>query len=275
MQKDILALPTMKTAAVSEYDQSHGGVYSAIFGGVTGVDVARYLNQRIRHFHTAAEIKRARDQAGFSDDGAMSDPDLNEKMRSADREFIAINAGAGLFLSSVISGRVLKLRIGDQVFEGSSPRVGLMEIGKTYVTEQYVKGRPFPIPTVVRQSVLLHEARHSDCTGGVTQDLITQLRTSKNAQETDRLVKDKSCAHFHSYCTSGDLEGIPACDDHPWGAYAIDLVFLRAIRSDLGRYDQAIVDAQLLDLTTRFKFDFNEMLDGKMGPPDMSSTGAL
>jgi hypothetical protein len=115
----------------------------------------------------------------------------------------------------------------------------------------------------------MHEARHSDCTGGISNNDLAILRASHNTRETDRTFNNRACGHMHTYCPAGHtFEKYLACDDRPWGAYAIQYVYLRALLTTYQGADRAIMDASVVDTRSRLLMDV-----GSMGRPDMSSAG--
>ncbi|MGE0614139.1 MAG: pentapeptide repeat-containing protein [Bacteriovoracia bacterium] len=129
--------------------------------------------------------------------------------------------------------------------EAKLPReLGLMVLGPAYLNLYYGQVR--------RMGTLVHEPRHSDCP----------------AWEAD------NCGHFHVKCPADhNLRGEYACDGRPWGPYSVAGVFLAAV--SLGcqncserEIQHAIVESQE-SLSRVLVLD--EMLDGKLGDPDMRS----
>ena len=74
-----------------------------------------------------------------------------------------------------------------------------------------------------------------------------------------------SCGHLHEACPAGhSLEGIIACDVHPWGAYVIDAIYSAAIVEKCSSCSEVQIqaaNANLLDVIQRPIF-FEELLDG-------------
>jgi hypothetical protein len=127
------------------------------------------------------------------------------------------------------------------------------------------------IPAFERIFTMVHEARHSDCTGGLpTSDV---LRVRNNQQPLQR-----NCGHMHSVCPTGHpLAGYFACDDLPWGAYAVHGVFASTVASqctNCSNKEKAVSRAAAAEAFSRIEY-LDDMLGGQWGDPDMSSSGVF
>ena len=162
-----------------------------------------------------------------------------------------------------------------------------MLIGPGYIREaQNDEGKTFELPTEYRQATLVHEARHSDCTGGVSQAALNVARNSRNIIEFVNNYPAMNCGHLHTMCPAWhEFKDLPACDRHFWGAYAVGYVFAAAkqdpnstgFRDVLLRYMENDSASRLLYLTkgTNRIIDVEPMLNGQYGLPDMTSSGIV
>ena len=122
---------------------------------------------------------------------------------------------------------------------------------------------------VVRQSILVHEARHSDCTGGITAAEIESFLKKG-------VILNSQCGQLHVMCPKGhDLEGFPACDGAAWGAYAIGGIFSATIAKTCSNCTEDEKQAAYADAVESYSrvLVIEDMINGKAGKPDMSSSG--
>ncbi len=272
---DLKGLGSLNVMTLNTYDQSSNGLFSKIFGGTSGSAIRQYMAQRIQFYLTPEETDSFRTvPSDVSIKAFFEDPDADKKLKDAGGEVGAYNAGTSLWYMGIVNNVSITLYHGKDSFPIESPRIGIMVIGAGYrSTVTTGKGQVIALPPVYRQATLVHEARHSDCTGGITADDIAFLKTSKSMPETMAGFKKAECGHLHAFCTSGDLKGITACDGHAWGAYGIELVFIKALVDSYSGQDRAIVDYMVIDTASRLLVDSSAMLDGRLGAPDMSSSG--
>lgn len=270
VEQDLRDFKNINSDTLYRYDMLEGGLFSRIYGGTTPVALDRYLGERIRYFYTEAELRlMPSSPREFRYKGWMSATEV---------EVGAANIGMALWLAGLVDGVPVWVNDGREVINIDSSRAGLMMIGPGYKSSFNVGGRSYAIPAAYRQSILLHEARHSDCTGGITENDLNVLRTSNSMRETDIRFAAKACGHLHTFCPLGhEYSGVLACDDHAWGAYAVQYVFLRAVADDYSGLDKDIINARMADTLTRLQFKAGltptDMFQGRMGEPDMSSGG--
>ena len=173
-------------------------------------------------------------------------PPTHQDIEGAGETF-AMNEGAGFWLSRVVDekgAKNLSAQIGAKKIPVLSSRVGIIRI------EDIVFTTPLPVILVT----LIHEGRHSDCTGGPK-------------------LGNEDCLHSHVTCHGGDYDGLDACDAHPWGAYSVGAVFAKSIAENCkncSRYDREAARAAAIDSLSRYS-EADAMLNGKLGDPDMSS----
>jgi len=115
------------------------------------------------------------------------------------------NVSGGLYLGGKDLSFLFGLKIDGKVIPITSPRVGILMIGPGLTGSKKAKSAPSPLAArYLRQSVLMHEARHSDGRG-------------------------KSLAFAHAVCRSGDYDGYNACDANSNGPYTIGAQFLKMV----------------------------------------------
>jgi hypothetical protein len=172
-----------------------------------------------------------------------------------------------------------------------SSRVGFLLFGPGYVGHTEIQGRQVPVPVEYRQEILVHEARHSDCTGGIDEAALDIARHASTSRMFTREFPRRQCGHLHVYCPRGPHAGLAACDEDPWGAYAIGAVFAAgAALSATTRTAHDVMIATAIDSLSRLLSDgdflirrerrlhsssfFLELLEA-WGYPDMGSTGLI
>ncbi len=267
---DLESLKSVDEDAIDDYDRSARGLFSRIYGGTSATAIRNYLDARIRYYLSQEELQAlVVSPSHFTNDRWMSD---GSNVFGA--EMGAANIGTALWLSGLVDGVPVSVTHAGQIINVDSARTGLMLIGPGYRYTLNVRGQTVVLPSAYREGILLHEARHSDCTGGITQDDLSVLRSSRSMRETDRRFQAKACGHLHTYCPLGhEYEGLLACDDHPWGPYAVQYIFVRALASSYSGVDRAVMDANAADLLSRLRFNTADMLNGRLGEPDMTNGG--
>lgn len=242
------------TSALANYDINGSEVrrFSQIFGGSNSSSVVNYFEDRVNYglSENTDLIARLVIQPG---------PAFNQ----TDLAIIANNPSSGLWFASKLSEPDdLKIRINNQLLDIPSSRIGVMRFGTNFTI----------IETIQQAIVLVHEARHSDCTGGISASDLERLRN-----QTDMI--ENTCGHAHDLCPSGPYAGQYACDSHPWGAYAVSAIYSLAIAdtcTNCSETDKAIAMTMHFDSASRFMFfNYEDMLNGEFGSPDMSSSNQV
>jgi hypothetical protein len=239
-------------------DAKFNGVFTKIFGGTDAANVAGYLDARIKYYFTEDDLNAfsLKQTPGFNDDTEI--------------EVGAVNMGMALWLSSLIKGEHLTLMREGQTIEVNDSRVGIMQIGPGYRKDELdVEGQKFSLGTVRREGILLHEARHSDCSGGVTRAQVEDLQRTGNPADSSF---PHECGHVHVICPAGTYHGQPACDDLPYGAYSVNLIYDLA-EGVSAKTDEAVFEALITDDLSRLLFDPDQTLSWTSGTPDMTSAG--
>jgi hypothetical protein len=261
LTSDIANLRSIPHDGFAMYDAMNGGKFSRIFGGTGPSEIANYLDTRLHHYFDPSDKSVHLSPEGIMGPDPFGGQDLGDGVVMG-----AANMGTAMwYLSQVYSTPVTFSYQGKNVPIDSS-RAGVMMIGKGYnqLSAQTQDGGTIAIPPFYRQAILLHEARHSDCTGGLAASDIGDLRAGTKSFE------GRPCGHTHVICPPGHdaYSGKPACDNESWGAYRVGEVFLRGIAQDsnLSWTDSQIARIMYMDNESR-------ILVTETGLADMSSEG--
>lgn len=172
------------------------GNYNAVFGSRSDA-VLNYLERRSHYLLNGNLI---------SEDSDTDSSSLKPNKK------IAVNSGGSIWMAGVLSGQSMVVYIGDNMIPVRDSRIGMFTL-YAYLDDDLKNLQ------VMRMQTMIHEARHSDCTGGLTEDDYNSFL------EGDFSIGSK-CLHGHVFCPSAHpLSGLPACDSRPWGAYTIGALF--------------------------------------------------
>jgi hypothetical protein len=261
-------------AALENYNiQAESGSYFAkSFGGTSGANVLQYMDDRVNYIVPELDDLSSRIKLGWfslPSDGSnsSSDPTASDKRAVT----MALNIGFALWMANEANPLPINLnfQIGGTSVPLTSPRVGIVELGQGYTMAQTPRGTK--ITPVIRTTTLVHEARHSDCTGGLGENDLAELKAGQ-------IPDDHECGHMHVNCPAGHpLSGLPACDDLPWGAYSIEGVFAASLGANCANCTEDEKQQALAAAADAFSrvTVIDGMLDGKAGDPDMSSTDKI
>lgn len=227
--------------------------FNEIFGGPRSSNVNAYFDERVKFLLSST--------TDFLDRTLVDgEPVESERAPAPDPRIAARNLGAGLWLSAkaLEPSRVQFLVNGTPV-DVTSARVGIVQLGAAYARTNEVE----------QLSVLVHEARHSDCTGGLHASDLERIRN-------DEAPRNNLCTHLHTRCPPGhELAGLFACDAHPWGAYSIESNYAATIAltcTSCNETARLVAEAITLSAVNRVLVNVEDMIDGRLGPPDMSSS---
>jgi hypothetical protein len=247
---DIVALRAENRSGYAKLDAKSAGLFGEIFGGTDSTSVASYLDARAKYFVDKDDPEVLVEGTPIS--RIVGDDDQD----NGSIQVGAMNIGAVLWLESEVNRRPYTLEVHGNASTMTDSRNGLVVLGPGY-------RRDYPV--AVRQSILIHEARHSDCTGGISRAQLGAIAADQSK------IMGMSCLHTHIKCESGDYKGELACDNEGWGAYGIQEVFVRAVLSDDGIENSS----EYLMLENMYADTASRLVNGRYGRPDMSSSGVV
>ncbi len=274
LESDLNALSSLNEKGPRAYDASSNGRFYQIFGGYSGKNVRDFINERIQYYFKASD--------GYS----LSPPDQKIIHRNwiykglesiDDTNVLAFNFGTQIWIQGLLDRTTYTVTLDKgQVVPATSSRVGIVGL-----TARYVKYLPkndnssTEIPIEFRQSTIIHEARHSDCTDGITESDLNRIRQAQSYSEFIHNSHARKCGHFHSPCETGDLKGLLACDLDPWGSYGIQMIFLEGVINNIkpGAAAWQILNAKILDNKSRVQFGYLRMIYSQAHHPNMNSSG--
>ena len=171
----------------------------------------RYLDDRIQY------ILPAQMQVQFD-----FPPELDRVSQSAAGFSIARNVGTSMYFQVRLLGKPYGLfEVDGKSIPIRSTRVGLIQLGEGFTEKRTPSG--VVIDSLFRAGTLVHEARHSDCSGGLTEQALEEHRSHLT-------LSDPSCGHIHTICPPGHEHAKTAsCESHPWGAFSVEAIFFQAI----------------------------------------------
>ena len=263
--------------------------FQSVFNGFSGSDIRAYMDLRIHSFFSQYDIAHSAEPTA----GVLNEPEPAGKLDEKAKAVVgAANIGALAWFQTLFVNRPLTFVIAGQTIQPKSSRVGIMMIGPGYDrVQQNSDGSLFRFPREYRQSILIHEARHSDCTGGITQSAIDRARMIGSFNGFLEKTQESNCAHLHAICPSWhNLHDLAGCDDKPWGAYAVQSMYSFALYYKAKAHGDLvlmrIMEISAADAATRLLYviDANDsehvphisrLFNGQFGPPDMSSTGVI
>lgn len=259
-------------------------LWQAVFGGTSGHDVNTYFNQRIK----IAIPKEKYANATYSMTKRLQpewllDPDKSPSLLTQSSfsqqpvrgSIVAINVGAQFGLAAKINQTTLRLHLSNSFIDIASTRSGIIVLDK-YREGFYHDAKnniSFFFPKEFRLATLVHEARHSDCTGGINPSLRDIIYKSKSYHEllSQMPSGQLNCTHSHATCPPGHaLAGVDGCDKDVWGPYGIQSIYLMGLLKDRFLRKQEIKSLQpyLSDALSRLPINFIEKW--KTTSPDMS-----
>lgn len=233
-------------------------IFSKVFGGTDAKAVLTYIDDRLNYM---ISFDQDLDKLIEQTDATARVRDEKEDSKTPSRAMIlGVNPSFPVWLMEIVTQAQSKgkkhaeLRINGTLRPIESSYVGVFQLGDSYNK----------VPSVVRTGTIVHEARHSDCTGGLyIEDAVAMLK--------GKTPKSHSCGNLHVNCPKGhSYEGLPACDGQPWGAYAVGAIYASAVASSDGLSEEEIqqAKAEALDSFSRV-LNLKDMMDGKLGSPDM------
>lgn len=281
-RRDVQDFADFSSDGAVSVDAQFSGAFSAIFGGTSGARVRAFYDERVKRVVDIDTLGIEPDS--FANDCWLSRPagpasdllGMTAEDPKTQVETGAVNIGTLFWLRGLINQVPVYFAEpnGDR-YEITSSRTGVIMLGSGYKEAAFTEeGKVIVIPAAYRQSILIHEARHSDCTGGITRADVRKLAALKDSTEFERAYPTMPCGHLHRTCKQGALKGIVACDGESWGAYSIGSLYaLAGLRNAKSAMDQAVLRALVADQLSRVEVNLDDLARGALGKPDISSQG--
>jgi hypothetical protein len=251
-QSDLQSLDSLMKGA-SSVDANYSNAFTKVFGGTSANSLRTYLNDRVKVAMTEEDLDASTlSPAALLYQGWLQKVGPESAFSATDKKVIvmASNFGSLLFLQGRVDGRTYRVTDpSGRLYTVTSSRSGMIELGSAYATYHPQIGQ---IPREFRVGVLVHEGRHSDCTGGIPTGFVQKARaaTSNAALLQSLGVAQVQCTHMHITCPTGhSLAGIAACDADVWSAYGVDSIFNLAniANAASNSKERAVLEAIALD----------------------------
>ncbi|MBY0314682.1 MAG: hypothetical protein K2Q26_04140 [Bdellovibrionales bacterium] len=251
--------------------------FLSVFDGRNQQVVLNYLKDRVRVALNESDLEDAK----ISSDRPLTFVNwLSDGLNhfNIDEEkgvTMASNIGAAYALLGQVNGTVPTLitRAGD--FPLASTRAGVISLSKHYAPTYKIQGKTIPNPLLPRLSIIVHEGRHSDCTGGFSANHVAQAQVAQSID--DFLAKinapQAQCSHMHVQCPKGSqLEGVYACDKSVWNAYGVQAIYLinATINSNMNPEEIEQIETHIGSALYRIPENFKMLM--QTTSPDMSHT---
>jgi hypothetical protein len=237
--------------------------------------LTNYLNTRV-HYYIDKDQDVSITPSDFANTGWTQEI-LLKSLADTDQDVTvcAVNVSIEYWILGLLNNALVTFDFNNQTVPLTSARTGIVVLGDGYSDTIAFKDSQgntsqVSLPAFYRQSILLHEARHSDCTGGLSEQQLNRISQETSAAEFSANDDAGACGHLHITCPSGDYQGLSACDDETYGAYGIQAVFLTAAKLQLEADQEDDSLALVMEMDT-----YSRLLDdGSRGVeyPDMSST---
>ncbi len=272
---DLAELQKIQSDQMEDSNQKRNTSFRSVFGGTDGISIHRYFTDRVRKVMDQREFRGLR--ADWEDDTAALAADLHSDRATVSRvqTIAAVNFGVLAWLEGIYKKKLF--RISGSRDPVSSTRAGFIVLAQGYGGYVAASGKPMQVPIAVRQGILLHEARHSDCTGGLSKELVREFRSRTFADGLNLLEKSTTCGHLHAACPpEHKYNGKSVCDSKPWGAYSVGALFSEmSLKRTTDLRERAELKAQIVDQWGRVNLNIDDLMSGKFGRPDMTSSGVV
>ncbi len=253
---DLAGIRNLKSSDIMAFDKDASGLFSEIFGGTSSDAVMTYLNTRLKYFVMPTD----------------QNVDLEVADTASEAKVGASNIGLAIWLQGLIEGKKYNFIYHGERVPVTSSRIGIMLFGEGYTdVDTLSDGTQYDRPSFIRQATLVHEARHSDCTGGISESDLEEIRKNKSLSDLPKDFKARTCGHLHVICPEGHpYHGLAACDYESWGAYGVGAVYL-ALMSEI--YKNKDDDVNYSEAMGSFWDSKERRLIATEGKPNMTSEG--
>jgi hypothetical protein len=283
---DVAGFGNINTQSIQTFDAENNQLFTKIFGGTDVASVQQYYQDRIHYAFSMDDLNSATLTPNMPAEGWLKDPNssptpppqpTDPSAPPSQIEIGALNLGAIFWLEAAVAGTTATLTIGDQSILLDSSRVGVMILGPGYKATTIIdtEGTTYPLPPECRQAILVHEGRHSDCTGGLSQAEVNIMLNATSSDDFHRQIPLPHCGHTHLICLDGTYEGAAACDAEKYGAYKVGAVYLEAlIDGQTDEITRAIMQVTAKDYESRYVFQSDESSESPdEQTPNMTSAG--
>jgi hypothetical protein len=270
--QDLAALESFDGSGPQSWDAHSNQRFREIFGGYSGKNVRKFIDERIKYF-LGADDNLELSPRNFRYTNWTNNPDGEKNKQNG--VLLGVNFGTQLWFNGLIDQVPVTMTINSQKITITSPRLGLMLFGPGYTKAIQTKDQEtIPLPASYRQAIIIHEGVHSNCTGGLKASDLAIARTAKTYGQFMAGFESIRCGNFHALCPTGNLAGIPACDRHTWGAYSVGVVFEEAVLENLSpeTVEWQIMNASRIDQKSRILVDYNAMIQDRATHVDLTST---
>jgi hypothetical protein len=260
LTNDLQELSSYDNSGAVALDQQANGIFTQVFGGTSGADLTSYLNTRI-HYYVDKDEDITVSPSDYSVKGWTEDQNATENAENISIEY---------WILGLINNVTVSFEFQDQTVNVTSARTGIVILDDGYSDKVQFNGAEVDAPSFYRQSILLHEARHSDCTGGLSEGQLNSISRDESSTEFSAHGDAGHCGHLHVVCPDGsDYAGLFACDNETYGAYGVQDIFLRAAQLQITAdgENHTLVDAMEIDAYSRLINDTSSS-----DYPDMSSS---
>jgi hypothetical protein len=276
VKQDLQALQTESFNGVSRLDPILRERFIDMFGGTSSVEVRKYFHSRLNYFLYPSLSGYEVSPSTFKYQGWTKPARPSKGGPST----IAFNLGSMFWLQSLVDGTPVSIADQGTVIHFDSHQSNVVQLSAQYTDVHYFEdGTYVRIPAAFRLGVLAHEARHSDCTGGVTEEDLENMRSAVSYEDFLQRSPRFECAHFHSVCVidPGGPE-IPACDEHSWGSYMFSWVYAEAMAADPDKseHEKQLLNSMAISFKQRLrKFDVDAVMADTHQKPNMTGQGMV
>ena len=176
---DYASLSAISGDTLSPFESLKPGLLSKIFGGMDGPAFVTYFNARVHYvYQQDADVSISPQSFTHTNWSKVATAESGVVMG-------AVNLGTALWFMGLLDRTPVTLFAGGETIPLNSSRTGLVILGPGYKERsmRLEDGSAANVPPAYRQATLMHEARHSDCTGGIRQQDLEVARAATNRDE--------------------------------------------------------------------------------------------